>query len=165
MQSLSGFDDEAPHCHLLQIDDFKFLLDCGWAEQHHEKIIGKFFKVNYFFYENLDGLKRHGRQIDAILISHPDLLHCGMLPYLSKLGITCPIYMTMPACKMGQMFLYDFVLSRTAVEDFDMFTLDDVDAVFDRATQLKHNQTEAVRGQDYGIQIMPVQERVQNQRN
>ena len=83
-----------------------------------------------------------------------------MLPYLAKLGITCPIYMTMPACKMGQMFLYDFVLSRTAAEDFDMFTLDDVDAVFDRATQLKHNQTEAVRGQDYGLQIMPVQDRV-----
>ena len=79
-----------------------------------------------------DGLKRHGRQIDAILISHPDLLHCGMLPYLSKLGITCPVFMTMPACKMGQMFLYDFVLSRTAVEDFEMFTLDDVDAIFDR---------------------------------
>ncbi|CAG5091170.1 Oidioi.mRNA.OKI2018_I69.PAR.g12898.t1.cds [Oikopleura dioica] len=142
-QSLSGFDDEAPHCHLLQIDDFKFLLDCGWAEQHHEKII--------------DGLKRHGRQIDAILISHPDLLHCGMLPYLGKLGITCPVYMTMPTCKMGQMFLYDLVLARNAVEDFEMFTLDDVDAVFDRAIQLKHNQTEAVRGQDYGLQIVPVQ--------
>lgn len=142
-QSLSGDDEEAPHCHLLQIDDFKFLLDCGWDEANHEKII--------------DNLKRHARQIDAILISHPDLNHCGLLPYMTKLGINCPIYMTVPACKMGQMFMYDFCQSRTAVEDFNLFSLDDVDSVFDRVVQLKHNQTEAVRGQDYGLQIMPVQ--------
>lgn len=52
----SGIGDESPHCYILQIDDFKFLLDCGWDERNSTKII--------------DNLRRHARQIDAILISH-----------------------------------------------------------------------------------------------
>jgi cleavage and polyadenylation specificity factor subunit 2 len=142
-QSLSGIGDESPHCYILQIDDFKFLLDCGWDERNSTKII--------------DNLRRHARQIDAILISHSDPLHLGCLPYaVGKLGINCPIYMTSPTCKMGQMAMYDLVQSKLAGEDFDLFNLDDVDAAFDRVIQLKHNQTENMRGDDYGLKILPV---------
>ena len=28
--AVSGAQDEAPPCYLLQVDDFCFLLDCGW---------------------------------------------------------------------------------------------------------------------------------------
>jgi len=51
---------------------------------------------------------RHIHQIDAVLLSFPDMLHIGALPYLvGKLGLNCPIYATIPVYKMGQMFLYD----------------------------------------------------------
>ena len=51
---------------------------------------------------------RHIHQIDAVLLSFPDALHIGALPYLvGKLGLNCPIYATIPVYKMGQMFLYD----------------------------------------------------------
>lgn len=30
---LSGAGDETPPCYVLQIDEFKFLLDCGWDEK------------------------------------------------------------------------------------------------------------------------------------
>jgi len=29
---LSGAQDEKPLCYLLQVDEFRFLLDCGWDE-------------------------------------------------------------------------------------------------------------------------------------
>ena len=29
---LSGAHDESPPCYLLQVDQFRFLLDCGWNE-------------------------------------------------------------------------------------------------------------------------------------
>ena len=29
---LSGMQDESPLCYLLQLDEFRFLLDCGWDE-------------------------------------------------------------------------------------------------------------------------------------
>ena len=31
LQTFSGVGEE-PHCHLLQVDEFRFLLDCGWDE-------------------------------------------------------------------------------------------------------------------------------------
>ena len=51
---------------------------------------------------------RHVHQIDAVLLSYPDPLHLGALPYLvGKCGLNCPIYATIPVYKMGQMFMYD----------------------------------------------------------
>ena len=47
-------------------------------------------------------------QIDAVLLTFPDLYHLGALPYLvGKCGLHCPIYATIPVYKMGQMFMYD----------------------------------------------------------
>ena len=47
-------------------------------------------------------------KIDAVLLSYPDCPHLGALPYaVGKLGLSCPIYATVPVYKMGQMFLYD----------------------------------------------------------
>lgn len=47
-------------------------------------------------------------QIDAVLLSYPDHLHLGALPYVvGKCGLNCPIYATIPVYKMGQMFMYD----------------------------------------------------------
>ena len=51
---------------------------------------------------------RHVHQIDAVLLSHPDVLHLGALPYaVGRLGLKCPVYATVPVYKMGQMFMYD----------------------------------------------------------
>lgn len=47
-------------------------------------------------------------QVDAVLLSHPDPIHLGALPYaVGKLGLNCTIYATIPVYKMGQMFMYD----------------------------------------------------------
>jgi Cft2 family RNA processing exonuclease len=91
---------------------------------------------------------RHLHHIDAILLSHPDACHLGALPYLvGKLGLKCPIYATIPVYKMGQMFMYDLYQSRHNCEDFELFTLDDVDAAFDLITQVKYSQTVQLKGQ------------------
>ena len=36
---LSGAYDEGPLCYLLQVDEFRFLLDCGWNESFNAEII------------------------------------------------------------------------------------------------------------------------------
>jgi len=59
--------------------------------------------IPFIFY-----VSRHVHQIDAVLLSYPDPLHLGALPYLvGKCGLNCPIYATIPVYKMGQMFMYD----------------------------------------------------------
>lgn len=90
---------------------------------------------------------RHVHSIDAVLLSYPDPQHLGALPYLvGKLGLNCPIYATIPVYKMGQMFMYDLYQSHHNMRDFDLFTLDDVDAAFDKIIQLKYNQSVSMKG-------------------
>ena len=107
---LSGAHDEGPLCYMLQVDEFKFLLDCGWDEN--------------LSLETVENIKRHASSIDAVLLSHPDIYHLGALPYLvGKCNLNCPIYATIPVHKMGQMFVYDFFLSHQNYEvPFDLHT-------------------------------------------
>ena len=32
VHAISGAMDESPPCYILQVDDFRILLDCGWDE-------------------------------------------------------------------------------------------------------------------------------------
>jgi cleavage and polyadenylation specificity factor subunit 2 len=90
-------------------------------------------------------------------LSYPDPGHLGAFPYLvGKLGLNCPIYSTIPVYKMGQLFMYDSFMSHYNQHDFDLFTLDDVDAAFERITQLKYNQSVSLKGKGYGITIIPL---------
>ncbi|XP_063831546.1 probable cleavage and polyadenylation specificity factor subunit 2 [Ostrinia nubilalis] len=143
LHCLSGAGDESPPCYVLQIDEFKFLLDCGWDEK---------FDMDF-----IKELKRHINSIDAVLISHSDPLHLGALPYaVGKLGLNCPIYATLPIYKMGQMFMYDLYQAHRNVSEFDLFTLDDVDAAFDKIVQLKYNQSVDMKGKGLGLRITPL---------
>ncbi|CAG9860487.1 unnamed protein product [Phyllotreta striolata] len=143
VQALSGAKDESPPCYLLQVDDVRILLDCGWDEK--------------FDMEFIKELKRHVHTIDAVLISYPDNNHLGALPYaVGKLGLNCPIYATIPVYKMGQMFMYDLYQSQYNMKEFCIFSLDDVDATFEKVVQLKYNQTVPLKGKGYGITVTPL---------
>lgn len=135
----------APHCYLLQLDECRILLDCGWDLN---------FTADFVTNGTLQSALG---KIDAVLLSYPDLLHLGALPYaVGKLKLSCPIYCTGPVYKMGQMFMYDAFLSRENVEDFSLFTLDEVDKAFDMMTQLKYNQSVQLKGRGEGIIITPI---------
>ncbi|WKX88238.1 hypothetical protein Q1695_008124 [Nippostrongylus brasiliensis] len=133
LEPLSGVKDEGPLCYLLQIEETYLLLDCGWDDK---------FDMAY-----IDSIKSRVSQISAVLITHPDQPHLGALPYLVKYcDLTAPIYCTVPVYKMGMMFMYDWINSLVSVENFELFTLDDVDVAFDRIQKLKFNQTVPLRG-------------------
>lgn len=51
---------------------------------------------------------------------------------------------------MGQMFIYDMVYSHLDVEEFEHYTLDDVDTAFEKVEQVKYNQTVVLKG-DSGV--------------
>lgn len=65
---------------------------------------------NYHFYLVVPlYVFRIATELDAVLISHPDILHLGALPYLvGRCGLRCPVYATVPIHRLGHMFLYDF---------------------------------------------------------
>ena len=89
LNPLSGGGDESPHCYMLEVDGFNFLLDIGWDERFSSSFI--------------DNLRRVVHKIDAVLLTYPDTSHLGALPVaVGKLGLSCPVYATVPVYKMGQ---------------------------------------------------------------
>ncbi|XP_073012488.1 cleavage and polyadenylation specificity factor subunit 2 isoform X1 [Typha latifolia] len=139
---LCGVYSENPLCYLLSIDGFNFLMDCGWND---------LFDPNL-----LQPLSRVATKIDAILLSHPDILHLGALPYAMKqFGLSAPVYSTEPVYRLGLLTMYDHYLSRKQVSDFDLYSLDDVDAAFQNVTRLKYSQNYHLSDKGEGIVIAP----------
>ncbi len=134
---------------LLKVGGVTILLDCGWD-------IG-------FGIPLLAPLKEVVKRVDLVLISHSDLEHLGGLPYaVGSLGLSAPIYATLPTIKMGQMTLYDAHQNRLREKGSDEaplpFNLDDVDKAFESCQPLKFSQllsfSESSRGA--GITIKPL---------
>ncbi|KAI9013228.1 beta-lactamase-like protein [Gaertneriomyces semiglobifer] len=137
---LSGAHNEDPLCYLLEIDEAKLLLDCGWRDA--------------FDPEELNELKRVAKHVDAVLFSHADIEHLGAYPYaLGKLGLNCPSYATVPIHDMGQVCMYDAYQSKCDVQEFNTFNLDHVDAAFEKMVQLRYSQPYSLSGKCKGITI------------
>ncbi|KAI8820645.1 beta-lactamase-like protein [Fimicolochytrium jonesii] len=137
---LSGARNEDPLCYLLEVDEAKILLDCGWSER--------------FDPEDLVELRRVAKQVDAVLFSHGDIEHLGAYPYaFGHLGLNCPAYATFPVHDMGQITMYDAFQSRASAEEFSTFTLDHVDAAFDKMVTLRYSQPFSLSGKCNGITV------------
>lgn len=138
---LLGALDEGPLCYLLEIDDCRLMLDCGWDDSF-----------------NIDQLSRLEEEIkkgfDAVIISHLDLAHIGALPYaVAKLGLNAPIYATAPVKKFGWLLFYDIHSSKTMEQDFKVFSMDDVDAAFELFQELRYDQPVSLP--QYDIEMTP----------
>lgn len=140
---LYGVNSSSLCCsYLLEIDEVCVLLDCGWTDQYDVAL--------------LDPLVRVISRIDLVLISHYDMAHMGALPYaMGKLGLKAPIYGTLPVFRMGQITMYDAFQAKVKHEDFDLFSLDDIDAVFENFKQLKYSEKLTLTSSGEGIVITP----------
>ncbi len=84
-------------------------------------------------------MSRVARQVDAVLLSHPKLAHVGALPYaMAHLGLTCPVYATLPVSAMGKMCMLDALASIHSQQPFETFTKQDVEKSFERVIALKY---------------------------
>ncbi|KAG5457275.1 MAG: beta-lactamase-like protein [Olpidium bornovanus] len=123
-----------PLCYLLEIDSVHVLLDCGWFES-----------FDTHSSHHLKHLRRVAKQVDFVLLSHGDVAHLGAYPYaFGHLGLNCPAYATLPVHHMGKLTVLDALKSKLDSEPFDLFTKDDINAAFDRITQLRYSQPTAL---------------------
>lgn len=82
--------------HLLEVGDDKVLLDCGLV-QGPRKVAD----------EQNRKLPIAGRDVDALVLSHAHIDHCGALPRLVKDGFAGPIWCTEATKDMLRMMLMD----------------------------------------------------------
>ncbi|KAF9172141.1 cleavage and polyadenylation specificity factor subunit 2 [Mortierella sp. AD010] len=138
--ALSGAKSESALCYLLEIDEAKILLDCGWNDA--------------FDVEDLRQLKRIAKDVDACLLSHSTLHHLGALAYAkSYMGLRAQTYATFPVMDMGRLSLYDTWQSKRSTEDFTTFNLEDIDQAFEAITCLRYQQPTELAGKCKGITI------------
>ncbi len=83
-------------CHELQIGGLRVLLDCGLYQGPREESR----RLNAL-------LPADPKSIDAVILSHGHLDHCGRLPALVKAGYRGKIYCTAPTADVARIILND----------------------------------------------------------
>ncbi|MGB0757485.1 MAG: MBL fold metallo-hydrolase [Patescibacteria group bacterium] len=82
--------------HLLEVNGKKILLDCGMFQGRRAEAE-----------EKNRNLPFEGSSIDAVVLSHAHMDHCGSLPTLYKTGFRGPVYATRPTCDVTKIMLED----------------------------------------------------------
>jgi metallo-beta-lactamase family protein len=81
--------------HLLETDGARILVDCGLYQERD--LLGR----------NWDPLPGGADTLDAILLTHAHLDHCGLLPKLVKDGFRGRVYCTQATAEIAQIVLLD----------------------------------------------------------
>ncbi|MBD3405992.1 MAG: beta-CASP ribonuclease aCPSF1 [Candidatus Lokiarchaeota archaeon] len=96
--ALGGFREVGRQCIFIQTSESNILLDCGVN-------VGTPTKA----FPRLDMPEFKIDQLDAVIISHAHLDHCGMVPFLFKYGYRGPVYMTAPTLNLSTLLQLDYL--------------------------------------------------------
>jgi metallo-beta-lactamase family protein len=83
-------------CHILHVGKYKVLLDCGLIQGSRKDEA-----------RNRDPFPFEASKIDAVVLSHAHLDHCGRLPLLVKRGFRGPIFAQEAGCELVAILLAD----------------------------------------------------------
>jgi hypothetical protein len=105
---LGGWREVGRSCNIVETPKSKVLMDCGVNVGGNDKSRFPYLQVKEFDPADLDG----------VIVSHPHLDHCGMVPYLYEYGYEGPFYCTSPCLDLFTMLCMDYidVLQRNGVQ-------------------------------------------------
>lgn len=98
LTAFGGFREVGRQCMFLQTSESNILIDCGVNVGAPSKAFPRFDMPEF----NVDNL-------DAVVISHAHLDHCGMVPFLYKYGYRGPVYMTAPTLNLATLLQLDYL--------------------------------------------------------
>ena len=95
MQFLGAAQNVTGSSYLLEVDDSRVLVDCGLYQERE------------FIPRNWSPFSVDPRGIDAVILTHAHLDHCGLLPKLAREGFTGKIVCTRPTEEIVRIVLSD----------------------------------------------------------
>ena len=149
LKFLGGAQNVTGSRYLLQADGSKLLIDCGLYQERHMRE------------RNWDPFPEPPDSIDAILLTHAHLDHCGWLPKLVKDGFRGKIYATPATAEIAKIVLLDsahiqeedafYKSKRHRKEgrkgphpDVPLYTQDDAEACSDHFSPVRYKQTKQI---------------------
>ncbi|HDI12014.1 MAG TPA: beta-CASP ribonuclease aCPSF1 [Candidatus Bathyarchaeota archaeon] len=106
--ALGGFQEVGRSAILVQTRESQVLLDCG---------INPGASAPFDAFPRLDVPQFDLEALDAVVISHAHLDHCGLLPFLFKYGYDGPVYCSAPTSSLMTLLQLDYldVLSKQGI--------------------------------------------------
>jgi len=100
LTTLGGFQEVGRSAILIQTKESRILLDCG-INPGSNNSVNRYpgFSIDSFDLELLD----------AVIISHTHLDHCGFLPFLYKYGYDGPVYCSEPTASLMTLLQLDYL--------------------------------------------------------
>ena len=129
MTPLGGFHEVGRSSVLIETDESMVLLDCGVnpGPQNPIQIFPR-FDINQF------GLDR----LDAVVISHAHMDHCGMAPFLYKYGYDGPVYCSEPTASLMTLLQLDYLDVATREGTYPPYDQKDVKELVMHTIPLKY---------------------------
>ncbi len=95
---LGGAREVGRSCHILQTPESRVMLDCGVNVASEDRA-----------FPHLEVPEADLENLDAVILTHAHLDHCGYIPYLYKSGYEGPIYCTAPVRDLSVLLQLDYV--------------------------------------------------------
>ena len=127
---LGGGRQVGRSCLFLQTQESRVLLDCGIDVAATEKDA----------YPFLDAPEFNINELDAVIITHAHLDHCGLVPYLFKFGYRGPVYCTKPTRDVAALLLLDYVKIMRSENRKPLFGQDDIKEMVKHTITLEYEE-------------------------
>ncbi len=116
--ALGGFKEVGRSCTLLQTPNSKVLIDCGINAETYEPTKA---------YPYLNAMNLEPEQLDAVIVTHAHLDHCGFVPYLFAYGFDGPVYCTPPTRDLMVLLQMDYInIASKSSESNPPYTIKDI---------------------------------------
>ncbi|MBU0627600.1 MAG: beta-CASP ribonuclease aCPSF1 [Nanoarchaeota archaeon] len=127
---LGGGRQVGRSCILLQTPESRILLDCG------VDVAGS----NSEAYPLLEAPEFDIQELDAVIVSHSHLDHCGFVPYLFKYGFKGPVYCTEPTRDVMALLVLDYVKIMKNDGKEPIYSVDDIKEMVKHTITLEYDE-------------------------
>ena len=126
---LGGARQVGRSCLFLQTPESRILLDCGVNIASDKDA-----------YPYLESPEFNINDLDAVVLTHSHLDHCGFIPYLFKYGYRGPVYCTAPTRDVSALLLLDYVKIMRSNGKEPIFTIDNIKEMVKHTICLDYNE-------------------------
>ncbi len=129
--ALGGFMEVGRSAILVETAESKILLDFG---------LNPGAQKSQSMFPRIDVLGVNPEEIDAVVVAHAHLDHCGLVPYLFKYGFDGPVYVTEPTRDLMALLQLDLLRILKGEDKPKPFTLREINKMILHSITLKYGE-------------------------